>query len=399
MRRTATLLAALITGAALLPAPAQADSPREWREVFSPDGSITRMAPPVQPSSSAGAASVGHTTVTPVQVTGPSSERIDLVFVGDGYTAADLGLYHQHVVSKWEELAAVEPFRSYRNLFNVWQVNVVSAESGVDNDPAVGVLRDTALDMNFWCAGIERLLCANEGKANSYATRAPAADQVLALANTTKYGGAGGRIATAAGGNALAGQIAIHELGHSLGGLADEYEYGGPETYGSNEPSEVNVTVDPTGAAKWSRWLGEQSPDGGVVGAYEGGRYSVRGIYRPTSNSIMRSLGRQFNLPGREAMIMAFYQKAPLLKPNAEGAVTGTSTVDLGLPYQLDVRWYLDGTEVAAWAGRSAVTLNLTGSHKLRAVVTDTTTAVRDEAFRAKHMTAERAWTVSSAGQ
>ncbi len=59
-------------------------------------------------------------------MTGDSSERFDLVFVGDGYTADDLDDLPKNVQSKWTELSAVEPFASYKDYFNVWQVNVVS---------------------------------------------------------------------------------------------------------------------------------------------------------------------------------------------------------------------------------------------------------------------------------
>lgn len=295
---------------------AEPDGPGvEWVEVFAPDGTISRTPVPVAVEASAAPGAVAADVVA-IQETGAPDQRFDLVFVGDGYTSAELGLFHDHVVSKWTELSAVEPFRSYRQYFNVWRVDVVSTESGVDHDPALGTNRDTALDMGFWCQGrdtqTERLLCVNQTKATQFAALAPQADQVIALGNTAKYGGAGGGVATAAGANDQAGQIAVHELGHSIGKLADEYDY--PyDRFGGTEPTEVNVTADPTGA-KWSAYLGQASPDGGVVGAFEGARYYKLGLYRPTENSIMRTLGREFNLVGRDAMITAFRAKVPELR-------------------------------------------------------------------------------------
>ncbi|GLZ30692.1 hypothetical protein Lesp02_28810 [Lentzea sp. NBRC 105346] len=284
---------------------------REWREVFSEDGSITKTLVPVAPPSTETFRTAAAADVVLVAGNGRPEGRFDLVFVGDGYTADDLEAFSADVRSKWAELSAVEPFRTYAYGFNVWQVNVVSPESGVDNDPTLGIDRVTALDMGFWCQGrdrnTERLLCVNETKAKEFAALAPGADQVIALGHTTKYGGAGGSVATAAGGNASAGQIAVHELGHSIGHLADEYDYPYNQ-YTGGEPGEVNVTKDPNGA-KWSQYLGQESPDGGVVGAFEGGRYYKLGIYRPTSNSIMRTLGREFNLIGRDAMTKAFQAK------------------------------------------------------------------------------------------
>ena len=319
MHRSRLLLPAFTVAALALFAqvPAGGAAPAmEWREVFNEDGSITQALTPKAPAEkSTNFRALVAADVVPVQVTGDSADRFDLVFVGDGYTADDLETYTGNVKSKWEELSAVEPFASYKEYFNVWQVNVVSAESGVDHDPTKGLLKNTALDMGFWCQGrdanTERLLCVNETKAKEFAALAPQADQVIALGNTAKYGGAGGSVATASGSNAQAGQIAIHELGHSIGGLADEYDY--PyANYTGSEPREINVTSDPTGA-KWGEYLGQPSPDGGVIAPVEGARYYKNGLYRPTTNSIMRTLGKQFNSIGRDAMIKAFKAKIPSL--------------------------------------------------------------------------------------
>lgn len=312
------LLAQVPAGGVAAPAPAM-----EWREVFAEDGSITKALTPRAPAErSTDFRALAAADVVPVHVTGDAADRFDLVFVGDGYTTDDLTTYSNNVASKWAELSAVEPFASYKDYFNVWQVNVISPQSGVDNDPTKGLDKITALDMGFWCQGrdanTERLLCVNETKAKQFAALAPQADQVIALGNTTKYGGAGGSVATAAGSNAQAGQIAIHELGHSIGGLADEYDY--PyANYTGLEPKEVNVTKDPTGA-KWGDYLGLPSPDGGVIGPVEGARYYKTGLYRPTQNSLMRTLGKEFNSIGRDAMIKAFKAKIPSLNNAAAPA-------------------------------------------------------------------------------
>lgn len=59
-----------------------------------------------------------------------------MVFVGDGYTAADLGTLHKHAQAEWDEIAASAPWNKYKSFINVWLVNVISNESGVDNDPS-----------------------------------------------------------------------------------------------------------------------------------------------------------------------------------------------------------------------------------------------------------------------
>ncbi|QKW08409.1 hypothetical protein HUT18_20580 [Streptomyces sp. NA04227] len=285
--------------------------PTQWREVFSPDGTITKVRVPKQadPAPDARALRAAKAAdVVPIQETGPSDSRFDMVIVGDGYTASEQGTLRQHAEAKWEEIAATEPWSQYRDSVNVWLVNVVSPESGVDNDPSEGIDRDTALDMGFFCGGTERLLCLNEAKAQSYAGQAPGQDAIVAVGNTAKYGGAGyPSLATVAGANDQAGQIAIHELGHSVGGLADEY-YTPGTTHSGGEPAEPNVTTDPAGA-KWASYLGRATPDGGVIGAFQGGRYAENGIFRPSEDSLMRTLGKPFNLIGLDVMSRAISSK------------------------------------------------------------------------------------------
>lgn len=303
----ATMLVTM-TGTATAAPPAQVT----FMEVFSPNGSIQRERVVRPASDFAPATGIrAAAAAVPIEINGPSASRFDLVFVGDGYTPTQQAVFDQHVRSSIAALFQMEPFRTYRTQFNIWQVNVVSAQSGVDNDPSLGIRRTTALDMYFWCGQIERLLCVNETKAKQYAAAAPDADQVIALANSTKYGGAGGSVATAAGGNTSASQILIHELGHSIGGLADEYDNGTCDPREPREPNATTFTASQLSSlrTKWYRYLGQPTPDGGTIGTYQGARYCTSGMYRPSQNSVMRTLGRQFNLPSRDALIAGFFRE------------------------------------------------------------------------------------------
>ncbi|MEU3749996.1 MULTISPECIES: M64 family metallopeptidase [Streptomyces] len=358
---------------------------------------------------------------------GPTADRLDIVVVGDGYTAAELPRFHADAQQKWAELTAVEPYTTYRNLFNVWTVDAVSNQSGVSGDPSRDTLRDTALGSYFWCDDIERLLCIDQDKVDGYVAKAPEADLVLVLANSTKYGGAGYNersealgyegISTASAGNEKSGQVAIHETGHSLGKLADEYfyaDYPGYERYVGPEPADSNITTLTADdladrGAKWHRWLGEQSPDGGTVGSYEGGGYYVTGLRRPTENSLMRTLGKPFNLPGVEAMIAGFYREARIASPvtATDRTLRSGDTAKALVPRlmgadgrQLTIRWYLDGREVKSLAGRtdvrvSGLALRLLDrrTHTLSLTAEDRTPSVRDRAI-ARTMRSTVSWTV-----
>ncbi|GGY87679.1 hypothetical protein GCM10010343_10990 [Streptomyces avidinii] len=348
--------------------------------------------------------------VTKMIDNGSTADRLDVVVIGDGYTAAELGRFHTDAEQKWAEVTAVEPYTTYRNLFNVWTVDAVSRESGVSGDPDPAAVRDTALGSYFWCENIERLLCIDQPKVDAYVSKAPAADLVIVLSNSAKYGGAGYNepsatlgyegISTASAGHPKSGQVAIHETGHSLGKLADEYFYPGVpdyEKYTGPEPAESNSSVlsaDRMAAqrAKWYRWLGEESPDGGTVGAYEGGNYFVTGLNRPTDNSLMRVLGKPFNLPGVESMIGGFYQHARIVTPltPTDRTLRLRHTAKASVPRlagadgrQLVVRWYLDGRELKRFQGRTEVSvaelwLFDLRTHRLSVTAEDRTPSVRD---------------------
>ncbi|MEV3854024.1 M64 family metallopeptidase [Streptomyces sp. NPDC050095] len=364
----------------------------------------------------------GATAVTPLQETGPSDGRLDLVIIGDGYTAAQQADFRADAQTKLDAIFAIEPYKSYKGLFNFWLVDAVSNDSGVSGDPTKDVVKDTAVSSYFFCDDIERLLCVDEKKVDAYAQQAPDSDIVFVVSNSTKYGGAGYSgltstaghtgIATMSSDNDRSYLIGAHELGHSIGLLADEYQYAGYGTYPGAEPVEPNtskLTADAMSASqsKWYRWLGQSDPSGGTVGTYEGGGYYEYGIYRPTANSIMRALDTdKFNLPGREAMIAGFYRDADLLTARTSTArtlrTTDTLRVDLaplakGLS-DVRVHWYVDGAEVTRAAGRHALNgralgLRKGGVHQVTATAVDATAALRDPAARAA-ATNSVTWTV-----
>jgi len=297
---------------------------------------------------------------------GPSSNRVDIVFLGDGYTAADhaAGTYVDHINSyagsMFADTANSSPYYRYRNFFNVHRVNVTSNESGADIPPE-GIYRDTALNASYyWDGSTERLLYVSTSAANAARDAGLAgaeftAEMQYVTVNHTKYGGGGGSYAVFAGGNSSANELALHEVAHSFSHLADEYGgYAGP--YTGPEPAEVNVTKDPTGA-KWSRWLGYDQPGIGVIGAYEGGRYYDTGIYRPSLSSKMRDLNRPFDAVGRERIILDIYDLVDPLDEWLDNSSSLTNPDELFVQCVdsdvLEIEWLVDGTKVAGATGET----------------------------------------------
>ncbi|MEI5103496.1 M64 family metallopeptidase [Streptomyces sp. PmtG] len=420
-----TLAATLsATGGAAAADPDATERPTQRVEYFTADGHPRHTDVPVAPPLSGKdredqqeRARAGDGDVVPIVRNGPVGTKADVVFIGDGYTSAQQEDFHADVRTKWAEVAAVEPYASYKNLFNVWAVDAHSRQSGVSGDPTSTVRKDTALGSYFFCDNIERLLCVDEKKVESYASKAADPDVVIVLSNSTKYGGAGYNditspsgydgIATASSDNAKSSQVVVHELGHSLGKLADEYWYDEYGTYTGAEPWESNIsklTAAQLSAQrkKWYRWLGQTSPDGGTVGTYEGGGYYPRGLYRPTEDSIMRTLGREFNLPGREAMIAGFHRHASVVTSAtpADTVVKRKQRLRVEAGDGVRLRWYVDGRAAKRPKDAKAVTPRALGvpadgrAHTVSVRAEDRTKAVLDPELR-KLLTGSLTWHVS----
>lgn len=294
---------------------------------------------------------------------GPNANRVNVVFLGDGYTASQINtLYPAHINSMLNYMfnQGEQPFVRYKNFFNVHRVNVISNQSGADVAPE-NIFRDTALDARYFFDGTtDRLLYVSESKANAALNSALshagfAADMRIVTVNDTRYGGGGGSWAVYAGGNSSANEVALHELGHSFAGLADEY--GGFTTvYNGAEPNEVNVTRNSTGA-KWSQWIGYNQPGIGIIGAYEGGRYYDRGIYRPSQNSKMRSLNRPFDAVSREEIILDIFRQVDPLDAWLGNTALLTDPASLWVdridPAVISLEWFVNGVKVPGAIGET----------------------------------------------
>ena len=317
-----------------------------------------------------------------VQETGPPSDRLNLVILGDGYQWDQQSVFLADVDRNLAVMWATEPFRSYRDYINIYAVEIASIDYGVRCDPdgrvrhPDGTTRDTgeiegpinakntALRMIFQngcndplargtvyggspvdCAAYQEYYppgvnpCENGNAArnrimntyvaphlglppNFHITNQNSPDfiqnvQTLAVFNTFTYGGIGGFHATTSGGSPQGPLISLHELGHSLGTMQDEYPYSsrpnpGPP-HGNNEPSSFHhsrLSSEQMTAtqAKWFRWLGEESESGGIIrGAdpdgYESGLYNGSNVWRPSQHSIMRWIGFYWDQVGREHMV------------------------------------------------------------------------------------------------
>lgn len=291
--------------------------------------------------------------------TGPDANRFVIVIMGDGYLASDVssGKFGSDAQTIISYLQSVSPWDELLKVTNIYVANVESNQAGAD-DPSVPTTVDTYFNTSFGVNGIDRLLAPDStGEARAFAAADAAAgvggwDAVLIIVNTTKYGGSGGTVGTISM-HTLAPEIAIHEFGHTIGGLADEYDdaYPGfPETI--TEPN-----ADTNGASpKWVGWLTpgiplptpEDDMYGTVIGAFEGARYKTTGVYRPKLNCKMKALGVDFCEVCKEAIVQSVLKQIPAVE-GVSPANTAKVTIPLlrGKTFQILSSPF--GTTNASW--------------------------------------------------
>ena len=274
---------------------------------------------------------------------GDPASKVDLLILGDGYTAAERGKFEQDARRLVEILFAFEPFKARKADFNVWGLAPAAAESGISR-PSTGIHRRPPAGTTYDAFGSERYVLTFENRAfRDIASQAPY-DVVEILVNGQTYGGGGifNQYATVAADSAWASYVFVHEFGHHFAGLADEYytsDVAYLPTADRVEPWEMNATalLDPA-VLKWkdlvkpgtplpTPWNKDAfeahsretqarrrairsanrpesemdalfrtqqqeetrllAPQAGVIGAFEGAMYEARGYYRPEADCVM----------------------------------------------------------------------------------------------------------------
>ena len=192
---------------------------------------------------------------------GDPHEKVDFAFISEGYAAGDLDKFKADVDRISAYLFTVEPYKSEKSKFNIRGVFHPSPERAMD-EPRQRVYRKTALNASFNAFDLDRyMLIEEDHRMHEIAAEVPY-DAILVLVNSKRYGG--GSIAmdycVSTVDNAVSPQVLIHELGHSFGGLADEY-YTSEVSYNDFypkgvEPLEPNITalLDPANI-KWKDLL------------------------------------------------------------------------------------------------------------------------------------------------
>jgi IgA Peptidase M64 len=350
-------------------------------------------------------------TLAIVEENGSRSSRLNLVFLSEGYTSAEMGKFATDVDDALSFLFTKEPWVRYRSYCNVYRIEVASNESGTDNThtprSTPAVLRDTYFHTGFVTngQGFDRLnTISSTGSSRVYAVlnkHVPEYDIPIVIVNDSTYGGSGGPIAIATT-NQFSAEILEHELGHSFAKLTDEYDEELPGYPATEYPNATTKTQ--RADIRWNVWIDSNTalptpesniavfdPDSRVIGIYEGANYRMSGWYRPHDNALMRNLRQEPGSVTREAIVLTYYSRVSPMDDYAPRTLTRSVTSQLPLSFSvtpkvpstgpaLTVQWLLDNVPISNQTG---TTLNIpsadigNGAHKIKAVVRDPTDWVR----------------------
>jgi hypothetical protein len=188
--------------------------------------------------------------VIPIISSGPPSNRIDLVFMGDGYTQAQRTQMLEDLRRLIFDMFGGTTFTPYLPLFNVWIVFRASVQSGIGTG---GVPLNTAFRLYRDGTELRGVYPGNPQAARDAcrATGPDACDFPTLIGNSPFYGGLGGEF-TISTSSVTSGTIVLrHELGHNFGQVGEEYD-GGSSYFGANFANSL-----PNANAKWSAWLSQ----------------------------------------------------------------------------------------------------------------------------------------------
>ena len=264
-------------------------------------------------------------TVHAVQ-TAATGKGVNVVMMGDAFSDRQIadGTYNNVMQKAVNALFSEEPYKSYKDYFNVYTVDAVSMTEGYEHG---GQVFGTGHGDGTYVFG-------NDYKVVEYAQKVLTDEQIddaliIVMMNEDAYAGTcfmyypnsgdwgrGLSIAyfpTSSDTDTFNGLVSHEAGGHGFAKLADEYayEYMGAISYGEIEGTKslepygwyknVDFTSDPS-LVKWSKFLSDERYANEGLGCFEGGLTYWSGVWRPTDYSIMRYNTGGFNAPSREAI-------------------------------------------------------------------------------------------------
>ena len=270
--------------------------------------------------------------ITLQKATKGNNGGINIVLLGDGFNAKDIASrdYLKDIKQEVEYFFGIEPYKTYRDYFNVYTAIPLSTESGVGT---VNTIRYNRFNTTF-TGGVG--LKADYDEVFNYALGAPTVNKdnlnqtlIIMVPNSTDYGGIcqmwedGSAIAfcpQSTYGYPLDTRGVIqHEAGgHGFGKLGDEYiyhnafidacdcsccghvlEFNGAKSLGWYDNLELTGKMHSVG---WSHLIFDDRYSD-IVDIYEGGYMHNRGVFRSEPNSCMNNDIPYYSTISRESIV------------------------------------------------------------------------------------------------
>lgn len=231
------------------------------------------------------------------------SHAYDLLIIPEGYSIEDSAKLRTDIQRGAQAILNCEPYKSNADRINIRALLSYSRVSGISREKDSTTVCNTILGTSFYTLGTERyLMLENIWRMHDLCAKTPY-EAILIICNTSKYGGGGifNWYATVSD-NIYFDYVCIHELGHSIAGLADEYytsEVSVQDFYpAGTEPAEPNITSLVNFDKKWKKMLAPDTPvpteadenQPELLGVYEGAGYCAQGLYRPWLHCSMKEI-------------------------------------------------------------------------------------------------------------
>eukprot|EP00755_Sulcionema_specki_P032153 Sspe_Gene.98132::Locus_71596_Transcript_1_1_Confidence_1.000_Length_1846::g.98132::m.98132 len=177
---------------------------------------------------------------------GDSSNRIDVVFMGDGYTLDERGKFFRDMERLTQDMFTDRTFRSYLPVFNIWAIHVPSVESGIGTHSTP---RNTAFGLYRVGTELRGVYTSKPADARAACRLADGCDFPSLIANDDYYGGLGGEFVIGTRSETTGTVVLRHEMGHNFVNVGEEYDDGSVYRGVNNDNTLTNI--------KWAHWLSD----------------------------------------------------------------------------------------------------------------------------------------------
>lgn len=349
---------------------------------------------------------------TTIITNGPATNRINLVFFSEGYLNTQSDQFLADTTNAANAFLSAQPYAEYSNFFNIFAIFTNSAHAGSTHLNYTGYTNGYTCFNSTYDTPNDRIITIPPNPSDSINSHGqgmidallrsflPSTNNDLPalLVNDPARGGSDNYGKSAITSVANVNYILVHETGHTLGGLGDEYTTAYP---GFPDVEEPNTTTNTSySQIKWNAWVSTNTPIPtpflttyqDTVGLFQGAHYHTTGWYRPFENCCMQSFGVGFCPVCQEALVLAIYGKTRPMDSRLPATNSLSITSPQMLAFSLNLLQPATHSLTVQWRTNSVAigdatnpVLNLwpaqlgNGTHNVEADVWDATDMVRTD--------------------